>query len=214
MTERGEPVRRSARSCEAARSHLASRSRAGSARIGARNRRDSLTRARETADWPNDTVLKKAFLGTPLYDRLRPALIGLVLGGIERALSTAKGEKIEILTKLTIEHVMPQSWEAHWPLPTADAAAAPGSELPEDVRERMLHTLGNLTLLTQELNTSVRNSAYADKRPEITAQSALRLNAYFQKVGAWDEAAILARGEALFEIAKKGWPHPGPATKS
>ena len=168
----------------------------------------------ETADWPNDTVLKKAFLGTPLYDRLRPALIEMILRGIERALSTAKGEKIEILTKLTIEHVLPQSWEAHWPLPAANAAAPPGGELPEDVRERLLHALGNLTLLTQELNTSVRNSAYADKRPEITAQSALRLNAYFQKVGAWDEATILARGEALFEVATKVWPHPGMAAKS
>lgn len=168
----------------------------------------------DTADWPSDAVFKKALLGTPLYDRLRPALIDMVLRGIERQLSTAKGEKITIHTKLTIEHVLPQSWEEQWPLPAPASTTPVGGELPEDVRERMLHTLGNLTLLTQELNTSVRNAAYSVKQPEITAQSALRLNAYFQKVGTWDEAAILARGEALFEVARKVWPHPGVAAKS
>ncbi len=70
--------------------------------------------------------------------------------------------------------------------------------------------MGNLTLLTQELNSAVSNGPFANKRPEIAKQSALRLNTYFQEVLTWDEAEILKRGEKLLEHAKRIWPRPQP----
>jgi len=54
----------------------------------------------------------------------------------------------------------------------------------------------------------MQEDLYQRKRPEITAQSRLRLNAYFQTVDTWDEEAIRKRGLALFEYAKQLWPHP------
>lgn len=51
------------------------------------------------------------------------------------------------------------------------------------------------------------NGPYEDKKKGIGA-SVLLLNHYFQDVSVWDEAAIVARGKALFTYVKKTWPRP------
>jgi hypothetical protein len=157
----------------------------------------------EAVDWPGDDEFRSAWLHQPAYDRLGSAKLEMVLLAVDRELRTQKGEKVSIDDELTIEHVMPQSWEEFWPLP-----AGPDAEKRGIARDVAGHTFGNLTLLTQKLNTAVSNGPYKDKRPEITLQSALRLNSYFQSVTAWDEAAIGARGQELFDEAAKVWPRP------
>ena len=43
----------------------------------------------------------------------------LILEGIEEQYrKIALAEENVVPPRLTIEHVLPQSWEAHWPLPT------------------------------------------------------------------------------------------------
>jgi len=69
-------------------------------------------------------------------------------------------------------------------------------------------TFGNLTLLTQPLNSSVSNSAFEIKKPEILKNSALALNRYFQDKDVWDEDLITTRGEMLFAHASERWPYP------
>lgn len=155
--------------------------------------------------WPTDVEFKRAWLNEPIYKSVKPATrLAMVLRAIEEVAVNSKREEIVIKGELTVEHVMPQSWETNWPLPagTADEEEAAVN------RDRLLHTFGNLTLITQELNSSVSNAAYSVRRPEITKQSALQLNAYFQEVSEWDEAAIVKRGEHLFETALKLWPYP------
>jgi len=69
---------------------------------------------------------------------------------------------------------MPQAWKPEkWPIDDASDAARASRNL-------LLHTLGNLTLLTQPMNSSVSCGPFKEKRPEIT-QSLLTLNAYFEK---------------------------------
>jgi hypothetical protein len=41
-----------------------------------------------------------------------------VLEGIERRIRTGKSEALTFEEKLTIEHLMPQKWEAQWRLPS------------------------------------------------------------------------------------------------
>ena len=69
----------------------------------------------------------------------------------------------------------------------------------------------NLTILTQELNSAIANSAFEIKKPEILRNSALALNRYFQDKVVWDDAQIVARGESLFQIAIEIWPYPKTA---
>jgi hypothetical protein len=104
---------------------------------------------------------------------------------------------------LTIEHVMPQSWKSHWPLPAsldADTAA--------EARDDVIHDFGNLTLITHALNNSVSNGPAAQKLPAIAKQGMLLLSTYFQGRTEWTEKDILARGATLFQTAKKIWSRP------
>lgn len=74
-----------------------------------------------------------------------------------------------------------------------------------------MHSLGNLTLLTQPLNSAVRNGPFMLKRPEIARQSQLRLNSYFQNFDdsdPWDETTIIERGKSLAALALNIWPKP------
>src|SRR5258708_23747235 len=104
-----------------------------------------------------------------------------MMRAVEAFQNNEKGENIHILGNLTIEHVMPQSWEENWPLPFDTDPITARIE-----RDTLLHTFGNLTLLTQKLNTSVSNGSYVDKRPAIALQSKLGLNTHFQTCMTWD----------------------------
>lgn len=168
-----------------------------------------LTRAGESTQWPNDHDFRKAWLNAPLCEQLGPGRVEMVLRAIEHAMQTDKNEKITIHSDLTVEHVLPQSWQAHWPLPNGQMSNEDDESEPSGERDRILHTIGNLTLLTQKLNGSISNGPFAAKQAEISKQSALRLNTYFQGVTSWDEAAIAARGKQIFETALKLWPYPG-----
>src|SRR5690606_15479023 len=106
---------------------------------------------------------------------------------------------------LTIEHVMPQSWQRHWPPPNE----IEGDESGEARRDRLTHSFGNLTLLTRGLNSKVGNAPYLARRNEITKHTELRLNTYFHDVDHWDEAEILRRGAFMFSKAVEVWQHPG-----
>lgn len=117
---------------------------------------------------------------------------------------------------------MPQRWVTHWPLP--DGTDAQENELwatswamsPEDnsrigsitKRERLKQTLGNLTLLTQPLNSSVSNGPFLAKRDAIAEHTLLELNRLILKASTWDEESIVKRGLEMATIAKDIWPYP------
>jgi len=166
--------------------------------------------------FPDDAEFKRAWLSVPVYEKLKAGKVGALLRAIEDSLHNSFAESIQINTPLTVEHVMPQSWEENWKL--ADAATSAVLDIATDlsdseaVRDQMLQTFGNLTLLTHALNASVSNASFEVKRPAITAQSLLKLNAYFQSTEHWDEATIKQRGEHLFDIARQIWVHPARTT--
>jgi hypothetical protein len=121
----------------------------------------------------------------------------MLLEAIDAQLVTHKQERIHIEDELTIEHVYPQTPEVGvW---------------KQLENEYLIHTMGNLTLLTNALNASISNGPFASKRTEITKQSRLYMNAYFQDlVGQtqWGETDIHTRGQHLFENALAIWPRP------
>jgi hypothetical protein len=137
---------------------------------------------------------------------------------IERRLHQTRTEHIEILSALSVEHVLPDEWIEQWQLPNGRRGVTfferfDKSRADEDVeqtekRDRLKHTFGNLTLLTQPLNSSVSNSAFEIKKPEIVKNSALALNRYFHDLQNWDETSINARGEILFAHAMGKWSYP------
>lgn len=156
--------------------------------------------------WPSDAEFRKAWLAAPVYRLLGPGRTGMILRAMNDAQFSRFHEVVEVKSALTVEHVLPQKWGKHWPPPVIEGLD-PGAAVEQ--RDELLHTFGNLTLITGKLNSKVKNASFFDRRPELAQKSLLKLNVWFQEADHWDEAQILRRGEALLAVAQRIWPGPG-----
>ncbi|WP_163849257.1 DUF262 and DUF1524 domain-containing protein [Pseudooceanicola aestuarii] len=102
----------------------------------------------------------------------------------------------------TIEHILPQD-----PNLSAEWRNELGPEA-EQVQERWLHTLGNLTLTGY--NSEYSNRAFQQKRDmkDGFKHSPLRVNEGLGATEAWNEDAIQARAAKLAREATKVWAAP------
>lgn len=162
----------------------------------------------QTADsrlWPNDGMLEEHFLSLPIYRLLTRGRLRLIFEGIEEALRTSKAEEQNAPRNLTIEHVMPQHWAEHWPLaPDSEEATAQAGAS----RDRLVHSIGNLTLVNKKLNPALSNSAWPKKREAIAEHSVLYLNKKLLEhaENEWDEDMIRERAKTLAKVAATVWP--------
>jgi hypothetical protein len=157
-----------------------------------------------TGWWPTDERFSSHLLEQPLYGSITQARVRVLLEAAEARLHTPKTEKVPLPAKLSIEHVIPQTWKDTWPLedPDDDDALAR--------RDDCIHRLGNLTLVTSSLNPSLSNDPWAEKRGELAQHSALRLNAglVYDHPDTFDEEMIDNRGHALADLLIAEWPGP------
>lgn len=158
------------------------------------------------AVWPTDAEFEKAWLQINAYEDLKRSQVVMILQSVESALRDPKSEPFPTEWTLSIEHVMPQSWEAHWPLPASDDPNA--AVVTTEGRDELIHDFGNLTLMTQTLNSTISNGPAASKLPAIAKHCTLLLNSYFQGRTTWTEKDIEERSAALFQTAKQVWPGP------
>ncbi len=187
-------------------------------------RRELLSLEGDSAVWPNDETFKRNLVYEPLYDSIGPRRVRLVLTALELFSRTPRQEALplSINNALTIEHVMPQKFKPEeWSYPESETTEIEKELNPKEQESRrrelesrrltLLHSLGNLTLLTQPLNSEVSNGPFNLKRPEITKQSLLVLNSYYQGFSdddVWNEKTILSRGFHLADQAVKVWAYP------
>lgn len=167
------------------------------------------TLSRGTGDsvrWPQDAEVIDALVTLPAYRKWKPRGVSMLLEAVDLRLTTGKQEKLLIAGPLSVEHVLPQKWQL-WPAPIAPA----GVTDPVGWRNALLHTLGNLTLTTQKLNSSVSNSAYGTKRAALAEHSSLRLNTLFQTQQTWDEEVIQRRSRELAKMIMSIWRGPDVA---
>lgn len=167
--------------------------------------------------WPSNAEFREHWIHRPVYKEMRPAKTAAVLRALEVAGRTSKQETESVpeVDKLTVEHVLPQGWE-----PTGYYPLLAVTEEHKAQRNQLLQTFGNLTLLTQELNSAASNGPFLDipagdgtrkkdgKRTHICKQSLLNLNTYFQDMTCWAEPEIAVRAQNLFERAVRLWPIP------
>jgi hypothetical protein len=158
----------------------------------------------DVESWPDNSALDEALASMPFYKRIPQSRIKMILVAIENELRSDRTEEMLVpSTTLTVEHVMPQSWEAHWPLESSDSDAP-------SVRNSIIHLLGNLTLVTKKLNPSMSHSEWGEKRQALNAHSVLLINRSLvdENIDKWDEAAIQGRGRELGKYIKRIWPGP------
>lgn len=164
--------------------------------------------------WPDDAELRDELAGLLAYRRLGRGRLRMVLEAIEdyrRGWKDGKpglGDERVARGSLAIEHVMPRKWVAYWPLDGHD----------ESERDRMIHTLGNLTLLTKRLNSKQSNGPWLGddgKRDGLEEHDVLFLNRELLKQAGdkWTDDAIAARTKELTEAIIRIWQVP-PGHKS
>ncbi len=179
--------------------------------------------ASQTADsrvWPDDAEFIRGLMNINLYNDIVRARLRTLLVGLENHLLTSRAEPTlphrAASKALTIEHVMPVKWEENWSLP------AVATEQAAAQRQDSIHRLGNLTLATQSLNSSLSNDAWMKKRHTLQSHSLARLttgsiltspegvNDFTQDewVASWDEQRISIREMALIRYALAAWPRP------
>ena len=180
--------------------------------------------ASQTADsriWPDDPAFAAGLMNPNLYNDVVRARLRALLVGLENHLITRKSEPTaphRAATKMfSIEHVMPVKWETNWPLPL-DATDDDTTQ-----RYQALHRLGNLTLVTKSLNSTLSNDPWSSKRHTLRTHSLARLttgsiltfpdgvHTYTQDewVATWDEERMRLRELALVRAALRAWPRPG-----
>src|SRR6266516_1322982 len=161
--------------------------------------------------WPDDGEIREEVGVLLAYRRLGRGRLRMVLEAIEDHLRGWKGEKSGLgdervgRGKQAIEQVMPRKWVANWPLQDAEHGEAD--------RDRIIHTFGNLTLLTGKLNSKVSNGPWlgsGGKREGLEEHDVLLLNRELLKQagGQWTDEAIRARTQELAEAIVKIWPVP------
>ena len=161
-------------------------------------------------NWPEDNELVAQFRTSPYYGYAGIAQyrLRLLLGEVDARLQR-KAPKTEPVTiqydSLQVEHVIPRSWQEHWPVEASD----PNERIVrEQEREAHVHRIGNLTLVSDRLNPAMGHNPWKDKREQLDEHSNLRLNVLLCQEGQWDERKIRRRGEWLAEQVAGIWPGP------
>lgn len=160
--------------------------------------------------WPDDEEVRSELRTLPAYRRLSRARLRMVLEAIEdqkrgwNGARSAKSEERVARGVLEIEHILPRRWQANWPLPAGQVAAA---------RDAAVDTFGNLTLLTGRLNASVSNGPWSGtngKRKALDSHSVLMLNRHLLEMAqiSWADEMIALRADALIDSVLAIWAVP------
>ncbi len=107
---------------------------------------------------------------------------------------------------LSIEHIMPCTLTPDWRQKLGDDF--------QDIHEKYLNTLGNLTLTAY--NSNMSNKPFLEKRDmdKGFVDSRLYLNKSLHQLEVWNKSEILKRTESLKERALKIWGYPSSSYQS
>ncbi len=178
----------------------------------------------------NDSDLKNEGISKLLND-VNNDTAKMILFIIELYLRSGQGEDInELQYKYSLEHILPKSWQTHWwNVPVINERGkkmsnAQGNPLrgfrEADVkayRDSYITSIGNMTLLTKNLNASIKNSDFkkkidGDKKSggykKHTSLKITRLlvDAYNRGDKVWDERHIRIRKEMIMDLIYEIWP--------
>ena len=164
----------------------------------------SLRQALGTRNEPSDARLRQAAEMISIYkrDSYTRHKMALVFDTINRHLSADSGGYTALDDGPTIEHIMPQTlteaWKRHL-----------GDNWQEDYD--LLHTLGNLTVVTQDWNAQLSNAIYETKRQKLADHGLLLNQTCFGETApaVWNGQSIRSRAQWLTDEITKIWPQLG-----
>ena len=148
---------------------------------------------------PANNRVRKAFHESILVNSYAAGILYLIESRIRDRNKHSTG--LLGIERYSLEHMMPKKWQNNW-------------DMPEDVERRnwMLLTLGNLTIITQSLNASIRDADWKTKKHGTASRGGLlkyadgieTLSGYLQR-DVWNEEGIFERAEWLYQKAVDIW---------
>lgn len=138
--------------------------------------------------FPTELEINEAFKSSILTNKQAGELLFIIaLKDLDSEYSDSKTLSSK---SFSVEHIMPKKWEENW-------GEADFDELAKYKRKQKLLTLGNLTLITKNLNSKLRNQAWNDKKKTLKDYSSLKMTTGFLDVEKWNENTIEKRANLL-----------------
>lgn len=151
---------------------------------------------------PSDKELKEGFDSSKLVNSQAAGILYFIETKIRN--KTKYSTSLLGLDRYSLEHIMPKKWENNW--------GKLASETDKINRNRKLLTLGNLTIITASLNSSIRDGNWATKKSGRGANAGLDQYAtgldtfsHYLALPNWDEIEIIKRANFLYTEAVKTW---------
>lgn len=151
---------------------------------------------------PSDNDLQKGFNESILINSQAAGILYMIESKIRNR--SKHSTKLLGLNKYSLEHLMPKKWENKW--------GKLQNKNEKDFRSFKLKTLGNLAIITQSLNASIRDSSWSikkngyEKKPGLKHFSGgIETLAPFLEIENWDEQGIQNRSNILFNMATSVW---------
>lgn len=151
---------------------------------------------------PDDNELLEGFQKSKLVNLQSKGIIYLIESYLQPSSSSTA---LLGFNKYSLEHLMPKKWRNNWePCESEEVARW---------RDSVLLTLGNLAIITQSLNASIRDSNWKDKKAgngenkpglDLCAGGMVTMFEVLSK-DSWSEDDIEERAEWLFDKAKDLW---------
>lgn len=151
---------------------------------------------------PSETELKIGFETAQLINKQSAGILYF----IESKIRNRQLQSTQLLgiNKYSLEHLMPKKWENNW--------SKIQNQEDKIKRNRKLLTLGNLTIITQALNSSIRDANWTikrngkgDKKGLNYYSAGLETISQYLTLDDWNEQTIDDRALFLFEKAKEIW---------
>jgi len=139
-------------------------------------------------------------------------------------------------SQFTLEHILPEQWKKEWKLPSANGYVTYEDLFTEEYKEndpswtfmpskdglvdesyleafelanernRLRQNIGNLSVVTGKLNSSLSNSTFSEKRESLYANSTLMLSKEICMHENWDVNEILEREKKIYTQFCELWP--------
>jgi uncharacterized protein with ParB-like and HNH nuclease domain len=136
---------------------------------------------------PDDTTFSSTFATATITRR---ASARYILISLEMSLRITEELDVAPPNRVHVEHIYPQT-----PLQ--------GNRLEQHAS--IIHRLGNMTLLSARLNTTIKNSAYEDKRAHYQQSELMLTRQLANNFVSWDYETIGTRQAKLSELCNEVW---------
>jgi hypothetical protein len=151
---------------------------------------------------PTDQELKEGFDKQILSNKQAAGILYFIESKIRNRVK--QSTQLLGINKYSLEHLMPKKWENNW-----DKLSSQEDKIK---RNRKLLTLGNLTIITQSLNASLRDANWkvklkgkGEKHGLNTYSAGLETISQFLTYDEWNEQTIEERAKFLNDKAQEIW---------